>query len=122
VQLGAWQTFPVHTPVKQSDPSTHARPVAHFGHTEPPQSTSVSLPSLILSMHEVALLQMLHAAKMQLWSTLMVLSTPEVAQDCPQPVPVPPVCSHAVVQVRALLQSGSFWHSSVWPQHDWAMH
>src|SRR3954470_11600026 len=44
VQLGAWHTLPVHTPLEQSLPMVQARPVAHLVTHEPPQSTSVSVP------------------------------------------------------------------------------
>jgi hypothetical protein len=48
-QVGIWQTDPVQTLLVQSAPIAHALPFAHPAH-EPPQSVSVSLPSLVPSL------------------------------------------------------------------------
>jgi hypothetical protein len=51
VQLGpdGVQTLLVHSVLTQSAPATHALPSEHLGQLGPPQSTSVSLPFLVLS-------------------------------------------------------------------------
>jgi hypothetical protein len=41
-----------HTPLPQSDEPAHALPSPHFGHCGPPQSTSVSWPSLAEFVHD----------------------------------------------------------------------
>jgi hypothetical protein len=48
---GQWQTPAVHVPLAQSLPLVQAFPAAHGGHSSPPQSTSVSPPSLMPSVH-----------------------------------------------------------------------
>src|SRR5439155_1225866 len=47
-QTCAEQMLPMHEPLLQSLPETQTLPFAQLGHAAPPQSTSVSLPSLIL--------------------------------------------------------------------------
>jgi hypothetical protein len=54
LQAGAWQTPPVHTPLEQSAAMLHVLPVAHLVAQLPPQSTSVSVPFLIPSLHPAA--------------------------------------------------------------------
>src|SRR5437588_860182 len=48
------QTLPVHELLVQSVGALHACPAAHVGQTPPPQSTSVSAPSLAWSAHWLA--------------------------------------------------------------------
>jgi hypothetical protein len=50
LHAGTWQTFPLHTPLVQSPPTLHAFKSAHFVAQDPPQSTSVSVPFLALSL------------------------------------------------------------------------
>src|SRR4051812_43939978 len=45
-------------PLVQSEPARHILPSAHFAHM-PPQSTSVSVPFFILSLHDGAVLHTL---------------------------------------------------------------
>jgi hypothetical protein len=52
VQLGAAHTRLVQTPLAQSAPVAHPLPLAHAGHVPPPQSTPVSAPFLMPSVHD----------------------------------------------------------------------
>src|SRR5689334_12219060 len=49
VQVGVWQTPPVHTLLVQSLPVLHDFPFAHLAHVAPPQSMADSDPFLTLS-------------------------------------------------------------------------
>jgi hypothetical protein len=51
VHVGALQVPPVHTPLWQSDLSTHPLPSTQVGQPPPPQSWSVSIPSATPSVH-----------------------------------------------------------------------
>jgi hypothetical protein len=50
VQVAPTQ-MPLQKPVVQSRGAAHFLPSAHFGHTAPPQSTSVSVPFVTTSVH-----------------------------------------------------------------------
>jgi hypothetical protein len=50
LQLGTWQMFEMHTPLKQSFVATHVLPLAQSGQVLPPQSTSVSTAFLTKSL------------------------------------------------------------------------
>jgi hypothetical protein len=50
VHAGAWQTFPVQTPLVQSAPVVQPWPGVQSAHV-PPQSTSVSVPLRTPSLH-----------------------------------------------------------------------
>src|SRR5689334_12061150 len=54
MQLGARHRLLKQTLLVQSPPPTHILLSAHFGHIPPPQSTSVSLPFLSMSLHDDA--------------------------------------------------------------------
>ena len=45
LHVAAWQTFPVHTPLLQSEATLHTLPALHPGQL-PPQSVAVSVPFL----------------------------------------------------------------------------
>lgn len=63
--------------VEQSELELQPEPAGHFGHVEPPQSTAVSAPFLMLSVHVAA-------AQTFDWQLAVVQSVPDA-----QPLPTP---------------------------------
>jgi hypothetical protein len=55
VQLAIWQVPPLHFELVQSAPLVQLSPLAQSGHAAPPQSTSLSVPFLTLSVQVAAL-------------------------------------------------------------------
>lgn len=52
LQCGSRQTPPVHSPEAQSELMRQSWPLTQWAHVAPPQSTSVSVPFLSLSLHD----------------------------------------------------------------------
>ncbi len=114
MQVGAWQvrTVPLpmaQTPSTQSLPTLQSLPSAHGGHIPPPQSTSVSLPSLIPSVQLGAtqVFAVLHPGKLGLVQSESVLQpthlpatagtvgSPQTAPPLTEQVPLTGTCTGA---------------------------
>src|SRR4051812_15774874 len=51
IPVGQTQRLPEHDRLRQSVPCLHVLPVTHFGQSTPPQSRSLSVPLMMLSVH-----------------------------------------------------------------------
>ncbi len=95
----------VHTPLWQSLPAAHILPAAQGGQLGPPQSTSVSVPSLIPFVQLV-----LHVPLVQLWP---------LGQTLPQaPQLLGLVCRLMHTPLQSVSPVGQ--DAQVLPQLDWA--
>jgi hypothetical protein len=63
----------LHVALWQSVPVRHFKPVAHAGHIPPPQSTSVSAPSLMPSAHVFTVAEQMPAAQIALQQLALVM-------------------------------------------------
>jgi hypothetical protein len=96
----AAQIPPVHVLLTQSVPVKHFMPVAHAGHIPPPQSVSVSLPSLMPSLQVFVVAEQTPAVQKPLQQLALVMHAPPLGEHICMGEHTPPL--------QIPLQQGAF--------------